>query len=263
MNNKTIAIITARGGSKRIPRKNIKNFLGKPIIAYSIEAALNSKIFDEVMVSTDDKEIAEISKHFGAKIPFIRSKETSDDYATTTDVILEVINKYKSLGREFDYGCCIYPTAPFINSERLCTGYNLLKNSGASSAIPVVNFSYPIERALKIDEKNKLCMIYPENVNKTSQSFVKTYHDAGQYYWFKTSDFLRDKNIFANNTVAIILPETEVQDIDTLDDWKVAELKYKILNICNKECVRLKSRPDFDFGGGGDLIKAPLWSLAA
>lgn len=228
---KNIAIIPARGGSKRIPRKNIKDFLGKPIIAYSIEAALNSGVFGEVMVSTDDVEIAKIAKKYGAKVPFFRSPELSNDMAMTAPVLVEVLNEYKKLGKEFDYGCCIYPCAPFINTGKIKDGLKLMIEKNASTAVPVVKFSYPIQRALKIEE-NLLSMIYPENINARSQDLMPSYHDIGQYYWFKTDKFLTEPNLFSENTVAIVTAESEVQDIDTPEDWKIAEIKYKILNSC-------------------------------
>lgn len=153
---KNLAIITARGGSKRIPRKNIRNFLGKPIIAYSIEAALRSGAFEEVMVSTDDDEIAEISLEFGAKVPFKRSAETSNDTATTTDVIIEVLEEYKKRGMNFDYACCLYPTAPFVRPESLKEGLEAMLREGSDAAIPVVKFSYPIQRALEVNNDGRL-----------------------------------------------------------------------------------------------------------
>lgn len=225
---KNIAIIPARGGSKRIPRKNIKDFLGKPIITYSIEAALNSKVFDEIMVSTDDVEIAEIAKKYGAKVPFLRSTEISSDTATTASVVIEVLNEYKKTGQIFEYGCCIYPCAPFIDAAKIKTGFELMKEKRAQNAIPVVQFSYPIQRALKI-ENDKLAMILPKNMEARSQDLEITYHDIGQYYWFEIDNFLNEKTFFSKNTVPIITPEREAQDIDTLEDWKIAEIKYQIL----------------------------------
>lgn len=225
---KNIAIIPARGGSKRIPRKNIKDFLGKPIIAYSVEAAINSRVFDEVMVSTDDAEIAEIAKKYGANDPFFRSPELSNDMAMTAPVLVEVLNEYKKSGQEFDYGCCIYPCAPFINSQKIKEGLKLIKGNNADNAVPVVQFSYPIQRALKI-ENNKLSMILPENLNVRSQDLMPAYHDIGQYYWFKVESFLKEPILFSKNTVPIITAEREVQDIDTEEDWEIAEIKYKVL----------------------------------
>jgi pseudaminic acid cytidylyltransferase len=228
MTTKSIAIITARGGSKRIPRKNIKLFLGEPIIKYSIDAALSSACFDEVMVSTDDAEIAEVALRYGAKVPFLRSKETSDDYATTADVLVEVLNEYKKLNIHFEYSCCIYPTAPFVNADKLKKGLNELKNSGALSLIPVTRFSYPILRSLKI-ENSKLYMNWPEYMNIRSQDLSPAFHDCGQFYFFKTEDFLVNKKLFTENTIAFEIPETEVQDIDNEEDWIFAEMKYFFL----------------------------------
>lgn len=225
---KKIAIIPARGGSKRIPRKNIKSFLGKPIIAYSIETALNSNVFDEVMVSTDDVEIAEIAKKYGAKVPFYRSLEMSSDTATTTSVLIEVLDEYKKLGQEFEYCACIYPCAPFISTQKLIEGMELLVKSGVDSVLPVVKFSYPPQRCLVIKDK-KVQMLHPENYNLRSQDFEPYYHDAGQFYCLKSSSLIKEKKLYCENTVPIELPESEVQDIDNEEDWKIAEIKYKIL----------------------------------
>ncbi|MFA5093274.1 MAG: pseudaminic acid cytidylyltransferase [Candidatus Omnitrophota bacterium] len=226
--NNTLAIITARSGSKRIPRKNIKEFLGFPIIKYSIEAAIESKCFDEIMVSTDDKEIALISEKYSAKVPFFRSNTSSGDFATTADVIEEVLLEYRKRGKVFEYCCCIYPTAPFVTFQRLQEAFNMLKKSNADSVIPVVCFSYPVQRALKIDD-GKLSMIWPENLYVRSQDLISTYHDAGQFYWLNAKAFLENKNIFTNNTVPIEIRESEAQDLDSEEDWKMAELKYRIL----------------------------------
>lgn len=226
---KVLAIITARGGSKRIPRKNIKDFLGKPIIAYSIEAALGSAIFSDVMVSTDDDEIASIAKEYGAQIPFMRSADNANDMAMTAPVVLEVLDSYKKIGKTFDYVCCIYPTAPFINSTKLQDAFTKLKECSADSVIPVVRFGFPIQRALMINV-DKLEMIEPENLNVRSQDLRASYHDSGQFYFLKVSSFLEHRQLFMPNTAALEIPESEVQDIDTEEDWKVAELKYRILN---------------------------------
>lgn len=227
---KTLAIITARGGSKRIPRKNIKNFLGKPIIEYSIEAALKSKVFDEVMVSTDDLEIAEVAKKAGARVPFFRSPEKANDFATTADVIEEVIVKYREQGELYTHLCCIYPTAPFITSKRLKEAMKLLENINADSVVPVVPFSYPIQRGFLINE-DKLKMKWPEYMESRSQDLEKVYHDSGQFYCLKIESFLKEKKLFMKNTFPMILSEIEVQDIDTMDDWNLAEQKYKYFNL--------------------------------
>ena len=231
---KALAIITARGGSKRIPRKNIKEFCGKPILAYSIQAALESEIFDEVMVSTDDEEIAEITRKYGAKIPFMRSNEKSDDFATTADVLLEVIAEYKKIGKEYDYICCIYPTAPFVTAEKLKNAAKLLENESVQSVVPVVEFSFPPMRGMHIrDEKLEFC--FPEYALKRSQDIEKMYHDCGQFYFVNTKDFLREKKLVMLNTKALIVPESEVQDIDTPEDWKIAEMKYRLLKETQNE----------------------------
>lgn len=186
---KNLCIIPARGGSKRIPRKNIRDFLGKPIIAYSIEAALKSELFDEVMVSTDDNEIAEVAKKYGAKVPFLRSIKNSDDYSTTLDVIKEVLSNYLlKLNMKFEQACCIYPTAPLIKIEHLKSGFNKLISNDFTSVFAAVEFSYPIWRGLSINEDGTSSMIWPQHVNDRSQDLQKVYHDAGQWYWFKTKE---------------------------------------------------------------------------
>lgn len=223
---KSIAIITARGGSKRIPKKNIREFCGKPIIAYSIEAAFNSKCFDEVMVSTDSEEIAEIAKSYGAKVPFLRSEATSNDYATTVDVINEVIEKYSQTGEEFDLICCIYPTAPFVTAEKLVKAIDTLANSDADSLMPVVSFSFPPQRG-NIIKDGKLQYMYPEYAKARSQDLEPIYHDCGQFYLCKTKVFRKTGRLVTENTIPYIMPEEEVQDIDNFSDWKIAELKYK------------------------------------
>jgi len=227
---RNIAIIPARGGSKRIPQKNIKLFLNKPIISYSIESAIKSKLFDDVMVSTDDLQIAEISKKHGASVPFIRSEKTSNDFAIIADVIIEVLDNYKKTGIEYDNICVLFATAPFITSERLKEGFELMQNKGFDSVFPVLKFSYPIQRALKI-ENDKLSMINPENYEKRSQDLMPAYHDSGQFYWMKTKEFYKQKTLFSKNAGAIILSEMEVQDIDIMEDWEVAEIKYKRIKI--------------------------------
>ena len=224
-----IAIITARGGSKRIPKKNIRSFLGKPIIAYSIEVALKSGIFDEVMVSSDSEEIADIAISYGAKVPFFRSEKNSDDDSTTSDVIEEVLLKYKELGKEFQYFCCLYSTAPFVTIEKIKEAFDMLKSNIFDAVFPVVKFGYAIQRALKIDD-NFIKMIYPENIDKRSQDLSPAYHDCGQFYFMKTDVFLKQKKMFVEKSAALIMGEMETQDIDNEDDWKIAELKYKILN---------------------------------
>lgn len=223
---KIIAIITARGGSKRIPRKNLRSFLGQPIIKYSIEAALQAGCFTEVMVSTDDQEIASVAVSGGAQVPFMRSAKNSDDRATTADVVEEVISEYAKRGKNFDYFCCLYPTAPFVTGEKLKEAMKLLLEKQAEAVIPVVRFSFPIQRAFKI-EQGKLKMIWPENLAVRSQDLPPTYHDCGQFYCLKTSIFMKQKKIFVENATPFEVLESEVQDIDNEEDWRIAELKYK------------------------------------
>lgn len=229
MKNKAICIIPARGGSKRIPKKNIRDFLGKPIIAYSIETALKSNLFDEVMVSTDDEEIAKIARKYGAKVPFLRSKVNSDDNATTADVIEEVVLEYEKKEKKFNYFCSIYPTAPFVTANKLKKAMELLDKTQADAVVPVVRFSFPIQRAFKIDE-GKLFMIWPEKMDTRSQDLEPTYHDCGQFYCLEIKSFLDQKKLFTTNTVPMEMPESEVQDIDNEEDWKIAEMKYKLVN---------------------------------
>lgn len=228
---KCLAIIPARGGSKRIPHKNIKLFLGRPIIAYSIEAALGTGLFEEVMVSTDDTEIAEIARQEGASVPFLRSTENANDYATLADVLVEVVNVYKERGNEFDLIWCLLPTAPLISSEDVRSAYDQLVMSTFDSICPVVAFSYPILRSLSIDEKGNLNMNWPEYRFSRSQDLRPAYHDSGTFYWIKTSSLLKDKKLLGENGTAIVLDEFRVQDIDTDTDWALAEMKYKLLHM--------------------------------
>jgi pseudaminic acid cytidylyltransferase len=224
-----LAIIPARGGSKRIPRKNIKLFYGKPIIAYSIEAAFNSGIFDEIMVSTDDPEIASISRHYGAKVPFYRSSINSNDAATTADALLEVIKFYQNADNStLNEVCCIYPTAPLIRHQLLVTGYNLLINNKYDSVFPITSFSYPVWRALHFTN-GFIEMEWPEFYNSRSQDLKTLYRDSGQWYWINTESFLKQKKLFMTNSHGILLNELEVQDIDSLTDFKLAEMKYREL----------------------------------
>jgi N-acylneuraminate cytidylyltransferase len=223
---KNVAIITARGGSKRIPQKNIKEFCGKPIIAYSIEAAVNSGVFDEVMVSTDSMIIAETGKRFGASVPFMRSKANSDDFAKTDDVIKEVIDSYKEKGIDFDRVACIYPTAPFVTAEKLRNAMQILDESGADSLMSVVKFGFPPQRALVVRD-GKVEYQNPEYAASRSQDLEPLYHDCGQFYICGVKAFLEEGSLVTRNTVPFIVPEEETQDIDTNSDWIIAEAKYR------------------------------------
>ncbi len=222
---KNIAIITARGGSKRIPKKNIKSFCGKPIIAYSIEAALKSGLFSEVMVSTDSEEIAEIAREYGAKVPFLRSEATSNDFATTRDVLIEVLDRYGELGEKFDIMTCIYPTAPFVTAEKLQKAVELLASSDADAVMPVVAYSFPPQRAMVVRD-GCLEYQYPEHKNTRSQDLEPIYHDCGQFYVYR-ADVYAGEIQGSGKVLPIEMPEAETQDIDNLSDWMIAEIKYE------------------------------------
>lgn len=222
-----LAIIPARGGSKRIPRKNIKEFLGLPIISYSIKAAVECGLFDEIVVSTDDEEIAEIATKYGATVPFFRSEINSSDFAGTEEVLLEVISQMEAKGRHFNRGCCIYPTAPLILTNHLSDAFKLLINKNFDTVFPVVKYSYPILRSLIIDGEQKVIMKWPEYLNFRSQDLPDFFHDAGQFYWFDLDSFKKEKCLFSQNSGVIVLDEKYVQDIDNFSDWSLAESKYK------------------------------------
>ncbi len=228
-----IAIIPARGGSKRIPRKNIKLFHGKPMIAYSIGVAKQSGCFERIIVSTDDIEIARISRQYGAEVPFIRPKNIADDFATTTDVIINAIKELQLT--DADVICCLYATAPFIKSTNLIKGLNLLKEGKLDYVFSATEFSFPIQRAFKLDSGGIVKMLQQEHFNTRSQDLEKSYHDAGQFYWGTCDAFLTRKPFFSSHAKPVILPMVEVQDIDTPDDWERAELIYKIQQIERKK----------------------------
>lgn len=223
-----ICIIPARGGSKRIPRKNVKSFLGKPIIAYSIEAAISSGLFDTVMVSTDDVEIAEIARQYGAEIPFMRSTKNASDHATTFAVISEVIDEYKKRSTSFEYACCIYSCAPFVTKEKLIESYSALQEGSFDSVFPVMPFGFPIQRALKLNKQGRISFFNPEFALTRSQDLDPSFHDAGQFYWFRVEKCMNYGAIITDNSGAIELSELEGQDIDTETDWQLAELKYHL-----------------------------------
>lgn len=226
---KILAIIPARGGSKRIERKNIRDFAGKPVIAYSIDAALRSGCFDTVMVSTDDDGIAEVALRCGAEVPFMRSAQTSDDFATTADVITEVLDRYAEQGRHFDAVACIYATAPFVTASRLSDAAAMLSRGDAQAAFTCVEYSYPVQRSLRVNESGRIVMRFPEYASARSQDLEKTYHDAGQFYFTTVGAFRECGSLWGPDTLPIVLPELEVQDLDTETDWKLAEMKYRLL----------------------------------
>lgn len=222
---KNLAIIPARGGSKRIPRKNVKPFLGKPMLAYSIEAALATGLFDEVMVSTDDEEIAEVARQYGAMVPFMRSAETANDFATLNDVLREVLNKYEEQGKVFDNMCCILATTPMLQPKDISNGFITLINSEFSTIVPIVEFSYPILRSFKMNDDNAIDYNWPEYAKSRSQDLPKAYHDSGTFYWHKINMWLTGKLTRGG----VVVCEETVQDIDTEQDWRMAEMKYKLL----------------------------------
>ena len=222
-----IAVIPARGGSKRIPRKNIKPFCGKPIIAYSIEAALTSRLFDKVVVSTDDEEIASVSLRLGAEIPFVRPAALADDHTGTNAVIKHAIQWHKEQGYAVQYACCIYATAPFIQSRYLREGFEVLAASDKSFAFSATSFPFPIQRAIRINDDATVEAFYPEHILTRSQDLDPAYHDAGQFSWGRADAFLRDEPTFSRLSLAVVLPRHLVQDIDTLEDWERAELMFQ------------------------------------
>lgn len=228
MKNRVVCIIPARGGSKRIPRKNIKKFLDEPVISYSIRAAISSNIFEEVFVSTDDEEIAEVAKKFGANADILRSSDSSHDNATTADVLSEILNyeRFKNL----EFICCLYPVAPLISGGLLTRAFKLLTNEKYNSILPVTEFEYPIERRLQKQSNESLIFSESQYENTRTQDLKTYYHDAGMFYFIRVSSFKKDKKLLLNPTFGIELERTKVQDIDTLTDWKLAELKYKLMH---------------------------------
>lgn len=227
--SKKLCIIPARGGSKRIPRKNIKDFLGKPIISYSIKTALESNLFDQIIVSTDDEEIAEISRSYGAKVPFLRSKKNSSDFATTFDVLEEVFEKLEQLRQHFEYCCCIYPCAPFIKSDILKTSFKKMQKNNFDSLFPIIKYGHPIQRALKMNLEGQVQYTSSEYALTRSQDLAEMFYDAGQFYWMRVTKILKYRKVVTENSGGIEITELEAQDIDSEVDWKLAELKFNLL----------------------------------
>lgn len=225
----SICIITARGGSKRIPRKNIRDFCGKPIIAYAIHTAITSYLFEEIMVSTDDEEIAAVAKSYGAKVPFMRSAEAANDYTPTAPVLIEVIHEYQKREREFDYLCCIYPTSPLLRESRLVQAFELLTQNELDCVFPILRFGFPIQRAFRLHENGLVSMFHPENLIVRSQDLEPAYQDAGQFYFMKVVSLLEKQSLVTDRTAGLLLDEMEAQDIDNLSDWQIAEFKYEFL----------------------------------
>lgn len=225
----SVAIIPARGGSKRIPRKNIREFCGRPMIAYSIAAAQQSGCFDRIVVSTDDAEIAEVALRHGAEVPFLRPPALSDDYTTTMDVIVHALEQLQAGGSQPQLACCIYATAPFVQADDLRRGRGLIDSGGADYAFSVTSFPAPIQRALKLDAAGRVDMFNPEYAQTRSQDMVEAYHDAGQFYWGRAPAFLQRRPVFSPAAAAVILPRHRVQDIDTAEDWQRAEWLWRAL----------------------------------
>jgi len=230
---KCIAVIPARGGSKRIPRKNIKDFYGKPLIAYSIEVALESKLFEKVIVTTDDEEIATIARSYGAEVPFIRPKELADDFSGTQDVIDHALKWFEDRGEHYDLVCTIYATAPLLQAQYLVKGYNALKNSDAIHAFSATSMPFPIQRTFKLDSNGRCEMFTPEHYMTRSQDLEEAYQDAGQFYWSKVGKASTEV-MFGKDSIPVVLPRHLVQDIDTLEDWQRAEVMYKVLQEMKK-----------------------------
>lgn len=226
-----IAVIPARGGSKRIPHKNIKEFCGKPMIAYSIEAAKNAGIFDRIIVSTDSEKIAFTAKEFGADVPFMRPCELADDHTGTDAVILHALKWLMEDREKIDYICCIYATAPFVRAEYIIKGYNILRDNNAASCFSVTTYPFPIFRSLKINDNSRLEMFWPEYRETRSQDLTEAYHDAGQFYWADVKSYLKEKQFYSKDAVPVILPRYLVQDIDTPEDWETAEKMYSVLQM--------------------------------
>jgi pseudaminic acid cytidylyltransferase len=224
-----LCIIPARGGSKRIPRKNIKEFCGQAMIGYSIEAAITSQCFDKVIVSTDDQEIVEVAKSFGAEVPFIRPDELANDHAATIPVVKHTIEWFDEQGQSPTDVCCLYATAPFIQSQTISKAFQQLQESEADYCFSVTSFAFPIQRSIRITQDNKVDMFYPENFNVRSQDLEEAYHDAGQFYWGKAQAFKDELPIFSETASPYILPRYLVQDIDTMEDWIRAEAMHRVL----------------------------------
>jgi pseudaminic acid cytidylyltransferase len=229
-----LAVIPARGGSKRIPHKNIKPFCGKPMLAWSVEAALQSGCFDQVIVSTDDAEIAEVARQCGAQVPFMRPATLSDDHTGTTAVIAHAINWFAQQGQKPELVCCVYATAPFVSAADLRQGLTVLTDTGADYAFSVTSYAFPIQRAIRITAAQPIEMFNPEHFNTRSQDLEKAYHDAGQFYWGRASAWSQGKMIFSPASMPVLLPRHRVQDIDTNEDWLMAEYLFRALDLKNE-----------------------------
>ena len=225
----SVAIVPARGGSKRLPRKNIRDFAGKPILAWSVETALQSELFETVMVSTDDEQVAAIARSHGAQTPFPRSPIAASDTATLSEALREVLLQYRANGQQYETACCLFATAPFITIDALERGKRLLDHEDFDVVLPVVEFDYPVWRGLARDTTGKVAMLFPEHENSRSQDLPPSYHDAGQWVWFRTEPFLDGQPLLGPRTGSVVISAATAQDIDTEDDWTIAELKFQAL----------------------------------
>ncbi|MGX5805257.1 pseudaminic acid cytidylyltransferase [Bradyrhizobium sp. Arg314] len=225
-----LAVIPARGGSKRIPRKNIRTFGGLPIIAWSIRAALRSACFDRIIVSTDDAEIAKVAKEYGAEAPFLRPGELSDDHTGTVPVVAHAIRWFATEGAAAREVCCLYATAPFVRASDLRQGLDMLRSTEADFAFSVTSYAFPIQRALRITAGQRVAMFEPEHLGSRSQDLEEAWHDAGQFYWGRSEAWLNNKPVFGQGSVPVLLPRHRVQDIDTPEDWERAECMFRILS---------------------------------
>ncbi len=223
-----VAVIPARGGSKRIPRKNIRPFAGKPMIAHSIEAARAAALFERIIVSTDDEEIAAVAREHGAEVPFLRPPEISGDHAGTAEVVIHALEQLRREGPVTRI-CCLYATAPFVRPEDLRAGYEKLVSHDVAAVFSVTTFPFPIFRALQLREDGRLAMIWPEHRLTRSNDLPEAYHDAGQFYWLDPDRLLAERTLYPPDAMPVILPRWRVQDIDTPEDWETAERMYQAL----------------------------------
>lgn len=235
MKKESLAIIPARGGSKRIPRKNIKNFHGKPLIAYSIELALSTNLFNKIIVSTEDEEIAEIAKQYGAETPFMRPENLADDFTGIEAVRDHAVQYFKDLGEHYEYSCMIFATAPLLMKKYLLQGFDAIKNSNAFNAFGVSSFPFPIQRTFKIKDNNRCQMFTPEHYMTRSQDLEEAYQDAGQFYWTNWKNKSEEGYLYSNDSIPIVIPRHLVQDIDTPEDWRFAELMYETIQKLNND----------------------------
>lgn len=228
-----LCVIPARGGSQRIPRKNLRPFCGKPILLYSIETARASGLFDRIVVSTDSEEIASVARAHGAEVPFLRPAALSDHHTGTNAVARHALIWFREHGVEFEFACCLYATAPFLTPDRLRDGFERLAASGRSFAFSATTFAFPIQRALRVDADGGVEPLFPDSIGARSQDLEEALHDAGQFYWGTAEAFLEERPLFARHSLAVRLPRYLVQDIDTLEDWERAERMFRAAGLAD------------------------------